>query len=114
MIKNASLLCAVALSFPTFASAAEDEEAMFDESVRNFGFTSGAAHQCAGPAKRPEIESDALRAFSGLVRLFGSDHAFMYAAAFGAGSTMQIDRSKCPEHLASFSKSMDRQAGDKQ
>jgi hypothetical protein len=87
---------------------------MFDESVRNFGFTSGAAHQCAGPAKRPEIESDALRAFSGLVRLFGSDHAFMYAAAFGAGSTMQIDRSKCPEHLASFSKSMDRQAGDKQ
>ncbi len=114
MIKAASLLCALALSFPTVANAAEDDEAIFDESVRNFGFTSGAAHQCAESVQRPQIEADALRAFSGLVRLFGSDQAFLYAAAFGAGTVMPIDRSKCPDYAASFRRSMDKQRSDKQ
>jgi hypothetical protein len=112
MMKTACLLCALMFSAPVVASTGEDEDARFEESVRNFGFTSGAAHQCAESTTRPQIESDALKAFSGLVRLFGTDHAFMYAAAFGAGSAMQIDRSKCPDYAASFSKSMNRHRGD--
>ena len=113
MMKTACMLCALMFSLPAIASTAEDEDARFEESVRNFGFTSGAARQCAEPAKRPQIESDALKAFSGLVRLFGTDHAFMYAAAFGAGSAMQIDRSKCPDYAASFDESMNKHRSDR-
>jgi hypothetical protein len=101
-------LCCV----PMLAMAAEeDEDIRFEESLRGFGFTSGAAYQCAserGPRQRP---NPALKAYSGLIRLFGSDQAFLYAAAFGAGSTMQIDRAKCAEYTASFNKSMQKQTG---
>lgn len=113
MMKTACMLCAVMFSLPAIAATDEDDDARFEESVRNFGFTSGAAHQCAEPAKRPQIESGALKAFSGLVRLFGTDHAFMYAAAFGAGTAMQIDRSKCPDYADSFDKSMNKHRSDR-
>jgi hypothetical protein len=86
----------------------EDEDARFDDAVRDFGFTSGAALQCAEAAQKPRIESQALKAYSGIVRLFGSDQAFFYAAAFGAGSVMPVDKAKCPEFIASFEKSMNR------
>jgi hypothetical protein len=98
----ALLLCA-----PLVAGAQTDEEdAAFDQSVRDFGFTSGAALQCAKKSERAGIEADALKAYNGLVRLFGSDQAFFYAAAFGAGSTMEIDKSKCTEFSTAFNKAM--------
>jgi hypothetical protein len=86
----------------------EEEDAAFDQSVRDFGFTSGAVLQCAKTSERGVVEAEALRAYSGLVRLFGSDQAFFYAAAFGAGSTMAIDKSKCSEYSKAFNKAMSK------
>ncbi len=101
-------LCCV----PMLVMAGEDdEEIRFEESLRGFGFTSGAAYQCASIEDRGSVQTQALKAYSGLIRLFGSDQAFLYAAAFGAGSTMQIDRAKCAEYTASFNKSMQKQTG---
>jgi len=68
-------------------SIAEQEDLRFEESIRNFGFVSGAAHQCLPEADRTAHDREVLTAFSGLVRLFGSDRAFFYAAAFGAGTS---------------------------
>lgn len=103
------LAISLLLCTPLLAGAqADDEDAAFDQSVRDFGFTSGAALQCATEQQRGRIEADALKAYGGLVRLFGSDQAFFYAAAFGAGSTMAIDKSKCPEYSAAFSKAMSK------
>lgn len=98
-----TLLC---LPLLTFGAQPGDEEEAFELSLRNFGYTAGAAHQCAKEVERLKIEADAIKAYTGLTRLFGTDHAFFFAAAFGAGSTMQIDTTKCAEHAASFNKAM--------
>lgn len=98
------------LAMPLQAYAQTDEDDKFDEALRSFGFTSGAAYQCAGEAERGAIQSDVRKAYSGLVRLFGSDYAFFYAASFGAATSMDIDMAKCAEYSASFRRALDEQA----
>lgn len=111
-MNHRNLLAAMLLSMPIAAFAgADDDEIRFEESVRNFGFTTGMAHQCSAPDKRPAVESQAMKAFSGLVRLFGSDQAFFYAAAFGAGTAMPVERDKCADYVASFNKAMQKHSG---
>ena len=106
-MKNRNWLLAISLCAPllAYAQTGDDDEA-FEQSVRNFGYTAGAAHQCAKEADRPRIEADAIKAYSGLTRLFGTDHAFFFAAAFGAGSTIPVDPAKCADYAATFGKAM--------
>ena len=87
-------------------SLAEQEELRFEEAIRNFGFVSGAAYQCLPEADRTAHDREVLKAFSGLVRLFGSDRAFFYAAAFGAGTGMSIDKTKCASYIDDFRAAM--------
>jgi hypothetical protein len=103
---------AIAALLPVLAAAqatpapAEEEDVRFDESVRNFGFVSGAAYQCLPEAERAAHDREVLKAYSGLVRLFGTDRAFFYAAAFGAGTSMSIDKAKCPGYIQDFRSAM--------
>jgi hypothetical protein len=87
-------------------SLAEQEDLRFEEAIRNFGFLSGAAYQCLPEADRTAHDREVLKAYSGLVRLFGSDRAFFYAAAFGAGTSMSIDKTKCASHIEDFKAAM--------
>ena len=87
-------------------SLAEQEDLRFEEAIRNFGFVSGAAYQCLPEADRTAHDREVLKAFSGLVRLFGSDRAFFYAAAFGAGTGMSIDKAKCASYIEDFKAAM--------
>jgi hypothetical protein len=87
-------------------SLAEQEELRFEESIRNFGFVSGAAYQCLPESDRIAHDREVLKAYSGLVRLFGSDRAFFYAAAFGAGTSMSLDKTKCAGYVEDFKASM--------
>lgn len=99
-------LCLVLLAGSAWA---QDSEENFENAVRNFGYTSGLAHQCASDSQKVELERDVLNAYTGLVTLFGSNEAFFYAAAFGAGSTAsKYDKKKCPEYLESFKMQMQR------
>jgi hypothetical protein len=91
-------------------SIAEQEDLRFEESIRNFGFVSGAAYQCLPEADRAAHDREVLTAFSGLVRLFGSDRAFFYAAAFGAGTSMSIDKAKCASYIEDFRAAMKSRA----
>jgi hypothetical protein len=87
---------------PAQAKAADDEEEAFDEKLREFGYWSGAAFACVGEAKQAEVERKVLDNFNGIARLFGTDRAFYYAAAFGNGTTHKVDPAKCPEFLEKF------------
>lgn len=87
-------------------SLAEQEDLRFEEAIRNFGFVSGAAYQCLPEVDRTAHDREVLKAYSGLVRLFGSDRAFFYAAAFGAGTGMSIDKSKCAGYIEDFRAAM--------
>jgi hypothetical protein len=89
---------------PAQATAADDEEVAFDDKLREFGYWSGAAFACVGEAKQAEVERKVLDTFNGIARLFGTDRAFFYAAAFGNGTTHKVDPAKCPEFLEKFQK----------
>jgi len=102
----AAFLPALAFAQPAKPAAGEAEDVQFEESIRNFGFVSGAAYQCLPEAERTAHDREVLRAYSGLVRLFGSDRAFFYAAAFGAGTSMSIDKKDCAGYVADFRAAM--------
>jgi hypothetical protein len=106
------LVVAVAALLPVLAVAQpkpapdDDDDLKFEESIRSFGFVSGAAYQCLPEADRTAHDREVLKAYSGLVRLFGSDRAFFYAAAFGAGTGMSIDKAKCANYIEDFKAAM--------
>ena len=85
--------------------AAADDEEQFDEKLRQFGYWSGAAMQCVPEARAAETEREIVRAFNGVAQLFGTDRAFLYAAAFGYGTSRPVDKAKCPEFLKKFQES---------
>ena len=101
----AALLPILAAAQPK-STAEDDDDLKFEESIRNFGFVSGAAYQCLPEADRNAHDREVLKAYSGLVRLFGSDRAFFYAAAFGAGTSMAIDKAKCAAYIEDFRAAM--------
>ena len=80
-----------------------DEEEQMDDSLRKMGYISGQACQCqTQPAAKTKVERQSLDIANGVLRLFGSDRAFSYAAAFGAGITADLDQKKCPEAIKEF------------
>lgn len=98
----------IALAVPSFADETTDEQ--FSEALSDFGYAGGAAWQCAEGAAKSDIERNSMKAYNGIVRLFGSDEAFFFASAFGGGTTDSIDKSKCAEFADHFKVGMS-QAG---
>lgn len=98
----------IAFAMPSYADEAADEQ--FSEALSDFGYAGGAAWQCAEGAAKGDIERNAMKAYNGIVRLFGSDEAFFFASAFGGGTTDGIDKSKCAEFADHFKVGMN-QAG---
>jgi hypothetical protein len=86
------------------AAPAASEDEVFDDKLREFGYWSGAAYGCVPEAKQAEVERKVLETYNGIARLFGTDQAFFYAAAFGHGTTIKVEAAKCPEFLAKFEK----------
>lgn len=67
----------------------------------------GRLYQCLPEPDRSAHDREVLRAYSGLVRLFGTtDRAFFYAAAFGAGTSMTVDKTKCGGYIEDFRAAM--------
>ena len=90
------LLAAPALAEqPSDAKAADEEERM-DAALRKLGYVSGQAFQCHSKDQQAKLERTALGIANGILRLFGSDRAFFYAAAFGAGATEKMEQKACP------------------
>jgi hypothetical protein len=98
------LLCLLpAIAAPQQKAQPVDEEEQMDSALRKFGYVSGQACQCqAAQADKTKFERKALDIANGILRLFGSDRAFFYAAAFGAGLTATIDAKQCPEAIKQY------------
>ncbi|MGE5656922.1 MAG: hypothetical protein ACM37W_09925 [Actinomycetota bacterium] len=87
---------------PTNAQQPVDEEEALDNAIEQFGYTSGMAFQCSSSNQAVAVEKDALKVFTGITRLFGSDRAFFYAAAYGTGATSSIDQTQCSKYIQQF------------
>ena len=108
-MKKLALLLVIIMSLGTQNAIAQttDEEEQLDDAIVQFGYLSGNAFQCAAPEQSKTIETEAMKAFTGITRLFGSDRAFFYSAAYGVGATAEIDKSKCSDYIRQFQETMD-------
>ena len=99
-----ALAAALLFATPAIADDAADDalDEAFTQAVKDFGYAGGAAWQCGDDATKLKIERQALASFSGLSRLFGTDEAFFFSTAFGAGTMDQIDKANCPAFLQHF------------
>jgi hypothetical protein len=95
------LLCVLpAIAAPQQRAQPVDEEEQMDSALRKYGYVSGQACQCqTQQAEKTMFERRSLDTATGILRLFGSDRAFFYAAAFGAGLTVEMDQKTCPDIL---------------
>lgn len=109
-MKRLVILTTILFSLGVSSAIAQpvDDEEKFDDAIQQFGYVSGAAFQCAASNQAAAVERDVMRAFTGITRLFGSDRAFFYAAAYGAGATDKLDRSKCPQYVKQFQESIQK------
>lgn len=103
-----SLLACVAITAPSLAEETEADDEMFTEAVRDFGYAGGAAWQCAETEARSDIERQAMVSYNGLARLFGTDEAFFFSTAFGAGTSAPIDKAECGEFSKQFQAGMSK------
>ena len=78
------------------AKPSVDEEEQMDTALRKFGYVSGQAFSCHTKEQQAKLERTALDVGTNVLRLFGSDRTFFFAAAFGAGASEKVDAAKCP------------------
>lgn len=101
-----ALACVMVASAAMTGPASADEDEAFDQAVKEFGYTAGAAWQCTPEQEQAKMERDVLTAFSGLSRLFGTDQAFFFAAAFGSGTRDEINKDSCDTFIKNFNDGM--------
>lgn len=84
------------VSYAVMSASSVTDDEKFDEGLRLMGFQVGQAYHCAVDKDQPSVESETLRRYTEILRLFGSDRAFLFAAAFGAGRTANApEKSQC-------------------
>ncbi len=92
---GAALAAVQGVAMAQMPSDAEEER--MDATLRKFGYVTGQAFQCHSKEQQLKLEKTALNVGTNILRLFGSDRAFFFAAAFGAGASEQLDTKKCPD-----------------
>lgn len=102
----AAIFLTLLTSFTAFAEEKADQDEAFDDAVQEFGFNAGLALQCTADAEKKKMEGEVLKAYNGLARLFGTDQAFAFAAAFGAGAQDEVNRTECESYIRKFTDSM--------
>lgn len=99
---------ALAQAAPPAASAAPattaqiDNEDEIDQGLKRFGYLTGLALGCVTDAQRPLLQREALDLNAEINRLLGGDRAFLYAAAFGYGTSTSIKADECKQVLQRY------------
>ena len=79
-----------------------DEEEQLDEGLKRFGYLAGLARGCVVETQRADLEREALDLHAAIGRLLGTDRAFLFSAAFGYGTTVQVETKDCAEVLSTY------------
>jgi hypothetical protein len=81
---------------------AVDEEEQVDEGLKRFGYLAGLSRGCVVETQRADLEREALDLHAAISRLLGTDRAFLFAAAFGYGTTVEVEIKDCAEVLKTY------------
>lgn len=79
--------------------AAEDK---LDDGLKRFGYLAGLARVCVADEQKTSLEREALDVANSILRLLGSDRAFLFASSFGYGSSVDVDTKDCAEILKNY------------
>lgn len=114
-MKRTSILAAAAfmLMLPGVAPAQQagptmDEEERMDSAMRKYGYISGEAYSCHTKEQQLKLERTAINVATNILRLFGSDRAFIFAAAFGAGAVQKMEPKDCPAVIKQAEEMIDK------
>jgi hypothetical protein len=99
----ALLAAAPYLAHAEAAPAAADPEAQMDAQLQRMGYVGGRASNCQATSEaKVKHGKTALNIATGILRLFGSDRAFTFAAAYGAGAAENLDAAQCADALKQY------------
>ncbi|MGL5389778.1 MAG: hypothetical protein ACRDA8_00030 [Shewanella sp.] len=90
---------------PTNDPAANVElqaEEKIDDGFKKFGYLTGLALGCVDQAQKTQLEREAMDVNSKITRLFGIDRAFLFTAAFGYGSSVELKIEECKTVLENY------------
>jgi hypothetical protein len=101
--------------FPAFAETSPaDAEEQIDNGLKEFGYQAGLSRGCVAKEQVVDLEREVLDLHGDLGRLLGTDRAFLFAAAFGYGSSVLTPVEDCKAVLEGFEarvKSFRRETG---
>lgn len=78
------------------------QEEQIDAGLKNFGYIAGLSRGCVAEEQQTAFEKDVLDIYAGVSRLLGIDRAFLFSAAFGYGTSVEIERENCGEILEQY------------
>ncbi len=92
---------------PTFAAEEKstsivDPEEQLDDGLKGFGYLTGLALGCVEISQRSMLERESLDLNAEIARMFGTDRAYLFAAAFGYGSSVTLKLDECKTVLARY------------
>jgi hypothetical protein len=101
-----NLVLALALVAPLSTLAdtpAVTAEEQIDIGLKEFGYLAGLSRGCVAHAQVGDLEREVVNLHGTIGRLLGTDRAFLFAAAFGYGSSLQIPTEECGDVLNRYS-----------
>ncbi len=103
-IRTVFVAATLALTFGSSAAApdADDAELQVDDGLKRFGYLAGLARGCVADQQRTGFERETLDLHNAIGRLLGTDRAFLFAAAFGHGTSVTLEAGECKEVLSRY------------
>ncbi|MGB5464637.1 MAG: hypothetical protein WBM84_01000 [Sedimenticolaceae bacterium] len=83
-------------------TAPADAEEQIDKGLKDFGYQAGLSRGCVANEQAGDLEREVLDLHGDLGRLLGTDRAFLFAAAFGYGSSVLTPVEECKAVLEGF------------
>lgn len=99
----AGMLCvSVLLPLAAAEQSGPDPDEAVDEGLKRFGYLAGLARGCVANGQQTDLEREALDLHAGIARLLGTDRAFLFAAAFGYGTSVAVEIADCQDVLSRY------------
>jgi hypothetical protein len=76
-------------------TAPADAEEQIDNGLKDFGYLAGLTRGCIASEQAGDLEREVVDLHGTIGRLLGTDRAFLFAAAFGYGSSMLTPAEEC-------------------
>lgn len=93
-----------ALNAEVITAAKEKAEEQLDDGLKGFGYLAGLSHGCVAQNQKTLLEREVMDINAEIARALGIDRAFLFSAAFGYGTKMEIKTSECKEVLSTYEK----------